>query len=43
MEWRNYRVYNRPMTQSRTTTGVLAIIVLAVVGYVLVTIPPAAL
>ena len=40
MEWRNYGVYNRPMSQSRTTTGVLAIIVLAVVGYVLVTIPP---
>src|SRR3954466_10376839 len=28
------------MSQSRTTTGVLAIIVLAVIGYVLVTVPP---
>ena len=28
------------MSQSRTTTGILAIIVLAVIGYVLVTIPP---
>ena len=28
------------MSQSRTTTGVLAIVVLAVLGYVLVTIPP---
>src|SRR6476661_7367072 len=40
MECRNYGVYNRPMSQSRTTTGILAIIVLAVIGYVLVTIPP---
>ena len=40
MEWRNYGVYNRPMSQSRTTTGILTIIVLAVIGYVLVTIPP---
>ena len=40
MEWGNYGVYNRPMSQSRTTTGILAIIVLAVIGYVLVTIPP---
>jgi small GTP-binding protein len=28
------------MSQSRTTTGILAVIVLAVLGYVLVTIPP---
>jgi predicted GTPase len=28
------------MSQSRTTTGVFAVIVLAVIGYVLVTIPP---
>jgi small GTP-binding protein len=28
------------MSQSRTTTGILTIIVLAVIGYVLVTIPP---
>ena len=40
MEWRNYAVYNRPMSQSRTTTGILTIIVLAVIGYILVTIPP---
>ena len=33
-------VYNRPMSQSRTTTGILLIILLAVIGYVLVTIPP---
>src|SRR6266404_2765146 len=40
MERENYGVYNRPMSQSRTTTGFLAIVVLAVIGYVLVTIPP---
>jgi uncharacterized protein len=40
MEWGNAGVYNRPMSQSRTTTGVLVIVVLAVLGYVLVTIPP---
>src|SRR5436189_82577 len=40
MEWGNYGVYNRPMSQSRTTTGILTIIVLAVIGYVLVTVPP---
>ena len=32
--------YNRPMSQSRTTTGILIVVVLAVLGYVLVTIPP---
>src|SRR3954453_20929837 len=40
MECGNYGVYNRPMSQSRTTTGILTIIVLAVIGYILVTIPP---
>src|SRR3954465_4823038 len=40
MEWGNYGVYNRPMSQSRTTTGILTVIVLAVIGYILVTIPP---
>src|SRR5690349_4968058 len=33
-------VYNMPMSQSRTTTGIFLVIVLAVIGYVLVTIPP---
>ncbi len=40
MERRNVAVYNMPMAQSRTTTGVFLVILLAVLGYVLVTIPP---
>src|SRR3954452_23132343 len=40
MEWRYAGVYNTPMSQPRTTTGIFLVIVLAVIGYVLVTIPP---
>src|SRR6476660_5622588 len=40
MEWCYVAVYNMPMQQSRTTTGIFLVILLAVIGYVLVTLPP---
>jgi uncharacterized protein len=40
MEQPNAPVYNELMSQSRTTTGVFLVILLAVLGYVLVTLPP---
>ncbi|HEX5472787.1 MAG TPA: hypothetical protein VFW73_12930, partial [Lacipirellulaceae bacterium] len=40
MEQQNVAVYNRLMSQSRTTTGIFLIILLAILGYVLVTLPP---
>src|SRR3954471_10045961 len=39
MEWGLRVTYNTPMPQSRTTTGVFLLILLAVIGYVLVTLP----
>jgi small GTP-binding protein len=39
MEWRNYAAYNANMPETRTTTGIFLVIVLAVVGYVLWTMP----
>ena len=32
--------YNTPVSQSRTTTGIFLVILLAVIGYVLVMLPP---
>ena len=40
MEWCAGVTYNNAMSQSRTTTGVFMVIVLAVIGYVLVMLPP---
>ena len=40
MEQRYVADYNTAMPQSRTSTGIFLIIVLAVVGYILVTLPP---
>ncbi len=40
MERRYVADYNTAMPQSRTSTGIFVIIVLAVVGYILVTLPP---
>jgi small GTP-binding protein len=39
MEWGWRVTYNSRMSQSRTTTGIFLIILLAVIGYVLVTLP----
>jgi uncharacterized protein len=40
MEWRIAVTYNTAMPQSRTSTGILLVILLAVIGYVLVMLPP---
>ncbi len=40
MEWEQRSAYNTPMSQSRTTTGVFLVILLAVIGYILVVLPP---
>lgn len=40
MEWGIAVTYNNAMSQSRTTTGIFLVIMLAVVGYVLVMLPP---
>lgn len=40
MEQRSAVTYNSVMAQSRTTTGIFLVILLAVIGYVLVTLPP---
>src|SRR4051794_35250523 len=39
MEWGVRVTYNTRMSQSRTTTGIFLVILLAVIGYVLVTLP----
>src|SRR3990172_5593372 len=39
MERRIVAAYNRPMPESRTTTGIFLVVLLAVVGYVLWTMP----
>ncbi len=39
MEWVLRVTYNNRMSQSRTTTGIFLLILLAVIGYVLVTLP----
>ena len=39
MEYRKSTVYNANMPETRTTTGIFLVIVLAVVGYVLWTMP----
>jgi small GTP-binding protein len=39
MEWVLCVTYNSRMSQSRTTTGIFLLILLAVIGYVLVTLP----
>ena len=40
MEWGDCVTYNSVMSQSRTTTGVFLVILLAVIGYVLMSLPP---
>jgi small GTP-binding protein len=42
LQWSNAikKAYNRDMSQSRTTTGIFLVVLLAVIGYVLVTLPP---
>jgi small GTP-binding protein len=40
MERRIVAAYNSAMPQSRTTTGMFLVVLLAVIGYVLVTLPP---
>src|SRR6478672_2669430 len=39
MEWVLRVTYNTRMPQSRTTTGIFLLVLLAVIGYVLVTLP----
>src|SRR5687767_14926006 len=40
MERRGAVTYNTAMSQSRTTTGIFLVVLLAVIGYVLVMLPP---